>query len=284
MSTDEALYAGHWGKVYAEDASQRTREWHCSWEEARPFAAPFLARASASHRDGTVLDVGCGGSSMGHDVWRDFDFAHLVMTDIDPGIMDVMRERYASSADASPRARTSIRCEVADARCMPILPDASVAVVVDKGTLDALHGDQHKLDMLRECARVLDVERGGIIVSISFPAAARVALLERAASELNLDLRVRVFAEGDPKYGHAAVFVAVLGRGLEEIVPAFVPGDGDGDIPGDIPGDGARGRATAADALTATVLARVRASGSLIEDEPPGEEDELTLFDASDSE
>jgi SAM-dependent methyltransferase len=275
MSTDEALYAGHWGKVYAEDASQRTREWHCSWEEARPFAAPFLARASASRRDGTVLDVGCGGSSMGHDVWRDFDFAHLVMTDIDPGIMDVMRERYASSADAAPRART-VRCEVADARRMPILPDASVSVVVDKGTLDALHGDQHKLDMIRECARVLDVERGGIIVSISFPAAARVALLERAASELNLDLRVRVFAEGDPKYGHAAVFVAVLGRGLEEIVPAFVSGD--------IPGDEARGRATAADALTATVLARVRASGSLIEDEPPGEEDELTLFDASDSE
>ena len=78
------------------------------------------------------------------------------------------------------------------------------------------------------------------------------------------------------------MFVAVLGRGLEDIVPRFVPGDGDGD--GDIPGDGARGRATAADALTATVLARVRASGSLIEDEPPGEEDELTLFDASDSE
>ena len=27
MSTDEALYAGHWGKVYAEDASQHRREW-----------------------------------------------------------------------------------------------------------------------------------------------------------------------------------------------------------------------------------------------------------------
>ena len=160
------------------------------------------------------------------------------------GIMDVMRERYASSADAGPRARRPMR--VADARHMPILPDDSVAVVVDK--LDALHGDQHKLDMLRECARVLDVERGGIPSPYPSPPP-RVALLERVASEL-LDLRLR-FAEGDPKYGHASVFVAVLGR-IGRYRPQVRPRGRGRD--GDIPGDG-RGTRDGGGCATATVLA-----------------------------
>ena len=85
----------------------------------------------------------------------------------------------------------TVRCEVADARNLATVADGVAAVVVDKGTLDALHGDTHKMDMLRECSRCLRPD-GGVIVSVSFPAAARVKLLDMAAAELGLQWRMRV--------------------------------------------------------------------------------------------
>ena len=167
---------------------------------------------------------------------------------------------------------------------MPILPDDSVAVVVDKGTLDALHGDQHKLDMLRERARVLDVERGGILVSISFPAAAASPLLERAASETRtrpsrsrlcrgrpqirtrLGVRRRVAASRIGRYRpQASTSSGTTGTGIS-------PSTGRGD---------ARRRRMRSRRRCSRACARIRAR--LIEDEPPMRVAELKLFDASDS-
>ena len=103
-----------------------------------------------------------------------------------------------------------------------------------------------------------DFDNGGIILSVSFAAAARVGLLARATAELGLDSNVtavtRVVANGDPRYGHAAVFVSVIGKNLADV---------------------ALGRCE----LTETVLGRVARCGSVIEDEPPDSGDELTLFD-----
>ena len=110
--------------------------------------------------------------------------------------------------------------------------------------------------MLRECARICDFDNGGIIVSVSFAAAARVALLRATSDALGLDVVTRVVGDGDPKYGKEAVFVSVLGREV-----------------GAVAGSLARCE------LTETVLARVGRSGSVIEDEPPDSGDELTLFD-----
>ena len=134
----------------------------------------------------------------------------------------------------------------------------TASVVIDKGTLDALSGDNHKLAMLRECARMCDFDNGGIILSVSFAAAARVGLLARATARLGLDSNVtavtRVVADGDPRYGHAAVFVSVIGKNLADVALERCE-------------------------LTETVLGRVARCGSVIEDEPPDSGDELTLFD-----
>jgi hypothetical protein len=223
----------------------------------------------SANNHGLVVDVGCGSSSMGHTLWNDFSFGHLVLTDVDPGILQTMHERFGTDGDGTcdddasstqhhrPTRRT-VRCEVADARDMPAISTDTAAVVIDKGTLDALSGDSHKLAMLRECARMCDFDNGGIILSVSFAAAARVGLLARATARLGLDSNVtavtRVVANGDPRYGHAAVFVSVIGKNLTDV---------------------ALGRCE----LTETVLRRVGRCGSVIEDEPPDSGDELTLFD-----
>ena len=295
---NEDYYLSHWSKVYREDPSQLDREWHCGYSEALAAILPFVNRASAgaARRDdagaastsgnntngdgddnikvsannhGLVVDVGCGSSSMGHTLWNDFRFGHLVLTDVDPGILRTMHERFGTDGDSTGdddasskqhhrTPRHTVRCEVADARDMPAISTATAAVVIDKGTLDALSGDSHKLAMLRECARMCDFDNGGIILSVSFAAAARVGLLARATAELGLDSNVtavtRVVADGDPRYGHAAVFVSVIGKNLTDVE---------------------LGRCE----LTETVLGRVARGGSVIEDEPPDSGDELTLFD-----
>ena len=215
--------------------------------------------------NGLVVDVGCGSSSMGHRMWNDFHFGHLVLTDIDEGVLRTMRERFgtseASGDGGGGDARRTVRFVACDARDMSDVDTASCAVVVDKGTLDALSGEDHKTAMLRECARICDFANGGIIVSVSFAAAARVALLRSTSDELGLESFPRVVGDGDPKYGGEAVFVSVLGRGLWDVSARLARCE-----------------------LTETVLARVARSGSVIEDEPPDSGDELTLFDGDSTE
>ena len=145
-----------------------------------------------------------------------------------------------------------MRCEVADCRSMPVVPDGAASVLVDKGTLDALHGDEDKMAMLRECMRCLSPD-GGVIVSVSFPAADRIRLLDEATSAFGIQHRTRVIADGDPAHGHKAVFVTVLGRDLDDAMRERAGEKGD-----------------ERDELSEMLLARVRRSGSLLEDEPPG--------------
>ena len=176
-------------------------------------------------------------------MWNDFHFGHLVLTDIDEGVLRTMRDRFGTETnddddEASEASgdggggvkRRTVRCVTCDARDMSGVGTASCAVVVDKGTLDALSGDDHKTAMLRECARICDFANGGIIVSVSFAAAARVALLRATSDALGLDVVTRVVGDGDPKYGGEAVFVSVLGRGLWDVAGKVgaVRADGDG--------------------------------------------------------
>ena len=261
-SPDAEVYASHWGRVYETDESARTREWHCDFADCRAFIAPYCARAARG--DGTVLDVGCGGSSFGDELRSAFGLQRLVLTDIDPGIVRILRERHGVADDASSgdeNGKKRVECLVADCTSMPAIADGSCDVVVDKGTLDALHGDEDKLKTIRECARV--AKKNGVVVSVSFASAARAVLLRRVADELEMDLKLRVIGSGDPKFGHLVHFVAVLGYQLKRDVPEFSEPD---------------------DELTRKVMRRVADARSVIEDEPPSADDALTLFDASDVE
>ena len=204
-----------------------------------------------------MLDVGCGGS-FGDELRSAFGLERLVLTDIDPGIVRILRERHAARRrDDGKGAKTT--CLVADCTSMPAIADDSVDVVVDKGTLDALHGEEDKLKMMRECARVVK-KNAGVVVSVSFASAARVEFLRRVADALRMDLKLAVIGGGDPKFGNLVHFVSVLGFHLKRDVPEFSQPD------------------------ELTRVARAARARSVIEDEPPSADDALTLFDASDAE
>lgn len=51
--------------------------------------------------------------------------------------------------------------------------DGEACCILDKGTLDALEGDEDKKAMLRECSRVLNSTRG-VLLSISFGSVSRL--------------------------------------------------------------------------------------------------------------
>lgn len=254
------MYEHHWSHVYDTKKTQVRREWHvASYAEVSDFLHPYLEHAAfssssspssaavwksgddngadvPSHASGVVVDVGCGGSSLGYEILTTHaGFQALLLTDISPTIIDVMRERYAKAA-------SRVFTAVADCRDLTrLVPTGGAAVVLDKGTLDALHGDEDKAAMLAECARMLC--DGGVLVTVSFPAVERLRVLRAVLPTLGLEFREKIIGAGDPARGHAVVLLVVAGHARTmQAVPAC-------ECP-----------------LTALVLARVAQSGSLYDD------------------
>jgi len=65
-----------------------------------------------------------------------------------------------------------------------------MAVVVDKGTVDAIHDAPEKVQMLESAASLLQPD--GILISVSFATAAQVLLLRRVAAKLQLKLALLI--------------------------------------------------------------------------------------------
>jgi len=243
-------YVAHWDAVYREQPSQLDREWHASAAACLDVARGHVVeamRASSSGRR-VVVDVGCGSSSVGRAVLEEeaFGARALVLVDCAPAMIDALRGQYAGDG--------RVRCVTGDARNLrEVFEDASTAVAIDKGTLDALNGDDDKRAMLEEMVRIL--EEDGVILSVSFASVGRFFFLKRETARLGLTWRFRVVAEGDPARGHSAVFVSVLHRASR--AETF------------------RDVAFEEDALTRTLVRRMETSGSIIEDDD--DEDEAHL-------
>jgi hypothetical protein len=75
-----------------------------------------------------------------------------------------------------------------------------------QGTLDALWREDDQVAMLRECSRLL-AHPYGLIISVSFAAPRRLALLASTAPQLGLQWRVHVLG-GDPARGQEVGEVA----------------------------------------------------------------------------
>jgi hypothetical protein len=98
----------HWDNVYVKDSTQDEREWHCGYARAKADALanylaavdgrlltataasshPAAATSTAKHDAGVVVDIGCGGSSIGLQMLNEFaGLTELIMTDISPTIV-----------------------------------------------------------------------------------------------------------------------------------------------------------------------------------------------------
>eukprot|EP00192_Tetraselmis_astigmatica_P019907 CAMPEP_0117695978 /NCGR_PEP_ID=MMETSP0804-20121206/28434_1 /TAXON_ID=1074897 /ORGANISM="Tetraselmis astigmatica, Strain CCMP880" /LENGTH=218 /DNA_ID=CAMNT_0005510099 /DNA_START=185 /DNA_END=837 /DNA_ORIENTATION=- len=211
MSQEDAAvgYSRHWNGVYVNRPDQLTREWHCDLDAVRDAIQPYVQQALTGAKPSDAEEP--RGASP----------------------CDSMRARYA--------ADPTVQCCVADCRVLPV-GDYACELLLDKGTLDALHGDVDKMKMMQECKRVLSP--GGVMLSISFGAVARLGFLKTACTHLGLQHRNYIIGEGDPLSGHQVWLLTAIAHKFVGIAGEYSP-----------------------DALTSTVLARVERTGSMYDDE-----------------
>jgi len=227
-----AAYSKKWDSMHT---ARSDREWHITWGMLAPLAGPYLRAVPLITGSTDCTDVGCGVSDLGFELCRAHGLSTLWLLDASSVCIDQLQARYAAVADLSITAR------VADCRATPCEP-ASVRVVLDKGTLDAMESDADMHAMLAEMARILTP--GGLIISVSFPAVKRLAFLDAALPPLALTHHTYVIASGD--MSAAVVFLSLIFCApAAGIMPPYTP-----------------------DERTRRMLGRAAACGSLYEDEP----------------
>eukprot|EP00928_Gymnodinium_smaydae_P009365 TRINITY_DN13497_c0_g2_i1.p1 TRINITY_DN13497_c0_g2~~TRINITY_DN13497_c0_g2_i1.p1 ORF type:complete len:483 (+),score=84.75 TRINITY_DN13497_c0_g2_i1:51-1451(+) len=179
----------HWSGKYKDGldggALPALHEWHVSYESLRSFFLPQLEglRANSTANETLrIMDVGCGTSELGFKVREDLAGSELMLVDVEP-LVSALRQHH--------EADKSVHVVEDDCRFLKSVADASVDVALDKGTLDALPGEDDKVSCFRAMVRTLR-PTNGLLLSVSFFTATRVLFMQRQAAELGLGLRFRV--------------------------------------------------------------------------------------------
>lgn len=164
MVTDGLPYGSvsYWDQRYARasDADFDADEWY-----GGPGVTAVLAAVAALNLPPTspVLEVGCGGGRLADLLASSSTGLVVTATDLSAVAVERRRARAAAGGAAASNAPTFA---VADATALPF-PDASLSLLIDKGTLDALDCGENGPSQaaLAEGARVL--RPGGFLVLAS---------------------------------------------------------------------------------------------------------------------
>ena len=120
-------------------------EWHCSYSKAAHILDEYVQHATNESSNPVIVDVGCGLSSMGLELVRSGSCRkadmQLYLIDISPELVENLRHLHV--------ADSWIHCSEGDCRRLKELKDGCASLVIDKGTLDALCGEQDKISMLK---------------------------------------------------------------------------------------------------------------------------------------
>ncbi|CAE8623717.1 unnamed protein product, partial [Polarella glacialis] len=160
-----AAYEKHWSKWHADHPAGS--EWHVTYSDVRAILAPYIQRALEGNRGqgARIVDVGCGSSNWGMELLAENSQAELTLLDVSESLVAELQQRLA----ADPR----VQCVVGDCRQLRELGEKGLAaIVLDKGTLDALHELDDKVQMLQGVAALLQ-RPAGLLISISFASASR---------------------------------------------------------------------------------------------------------------
>ena len=122
-----------------DDETDETDEWLLSWDHLRPLLAPAVPTTAS------VLDLGCGTSTLALDLLRDhlLSSGSVTAVDLAPAAIDAQRaEQERRTRRGQPSAGTlTLMC--ADAAAPGALAGCSFDAVLDKSTTDGLLCDTH---------------------------------------------------------------------------------------------------------------------------------------------
>jgi len=131
----ELAHPEYWDERYTseqrigQDGSQPmlgSYEWFRNFEKLRPFFVKHLPASSRCH----ILHLGCGNSSLTADL-HNLGYTDQTSVDFSQVVIEAMKSKYLA---------LETRWCVMDVRKLQ-LPNGSVDVAIDKGTLDAMiHG------------------------------------------------------------------------------------------------------------------------------------------------
>uniref|UniRef100_A0A8C3Q4N1 EEF1A lysine methyltransferase 4 n=1 Tax=Geospiza parvula TaxID=87175 RepID=A0A8C3Q4N1_GEOPR len=196
-----------WDELYRREGAE-TREWLGGLSRFLPQLEPELRPGDR------ILVLGCGNSALSHDLHK-LGYTDVTSIDFSAACIAAMRARYARCP--------GLRWAVMDIRALAF-PDASLDVVLEKGTLDVLLVEetdpwhvspQAAAAMHRVLAEVSRVLRpGGCFISITF-AQPHFRKPHYAQEAFGWSLRHAACGDGDAGAFHYFLYVMRKGQPLE---------------------------------------------------------------------
>ena len=208
-NVNNKYYTSHWNEIYKSNNNNNNNndnkiEWHITYNKCKQAIDPYI-RAVSEHvnekENLLVVDIGCGNSDIGVNILNDYNLSKLLLTDFSFEIINEITQTYKNDS--------RIEAIEADCRNMEFVNNNAAYILLDKGTFDALVGENDKYAMLKECKRMLHPK--GFFISISFPSVQRIKFFQKYCPELGLACRLKIIADGDPADGYQSVFVFILG-------------------------------------------------------------------------
>ncbi|KEY68193.1 hypothetical protein S7711_09104 [Stachybotrys chartarum IBT 7711] len=204
---ERLAHADYWDERYAQTGGdEQVHEWFRSFNDLSEFFARHLLQTRGPETAPRILHLGSGDSTVPQDLAA-IGYGNQLCADFSAVVVENMSKRHSDLGLSD-----SIRWEKMDVRRMDTIPDASIDVAFDKGTLDAMiHGSpwnppedtvRNSGEYLREVSRVLKPD--GVFLYVTFRQPHFVKpLLECEGT--NWDISIEHLGASDGSFGYSGI-------------------------------------------------------------------------------
>ncbi|EQC30360.1 hypothetical protein SDRG_11937 [Saprolegnia diclina VS20] len=152
--------AEYWDARYISEGNRTSRDAYFPYSVIQKGLEPFFKPSKAER----ILIVGCGTSSMGHDMLA-AGFRDITCMDFSPAAIRIVTQRQAPPIDGQP----ALKYVLMDVRDMAAFPSESFDAVIDKGVLDSVvcgvANSAGASQMMNEIHRVLTADGACFVFS-----------------------------------------------------------------------------------------------------------------------